>query len=216
MVRWAGEVADVLNNLHLVGGPGIETRETPGGITISATAQADDVIWAQITGLSYVGTVKQSVYAWTEVEKIGTGYGNWQPKTNGRTGTAYNGIENQPNYIPAPVLEGTIVAIRDYVTVDGIREYWFDGAAFLFPTITAVQLNPTNSNQVIVTAMTDTGPVESTFNLSTPPTYKDLDVVTDVNWDGTNLNQVKTTISITSYDEDGDTSIIDTPETCTS
>ena len=109
---------------------------------MSVTKQAQEFV-ARISASSDQGNDRYS-YSFDEVEKTGFGYGNWTTRSDGRTGTAYNLIEDmntasgvQGNGVdrdnlgtsdytftiqPAP--SDVLVEIRE-VEYSDTTEYWF-------------------------------------------------------------------------------------------
>jgi len=112
-------------------------------IGLPCRAQADEGFWAELGSASDLGNDRWS-YAFTEVEHTGAGYDGWATKTGGRSGTAYNTIEDMndgagvegngvdlgtldtPTYLPAA--SGAIVWMHELKHDTGSTpriEYWF-------------------------------------------------------------------------------------------
>lgn len=98
--------------------------------------------WAKVDSSSQDGTNKRWAYTFTEVEKTSAGYGGWAVKSGGRTGTAYNSIEDQNgatgtwgNGVASTNLTGTItikaapnstrIWLVPVALTTGAIEYWF-------------------------------------------------------------------------------------------
>ncbi len=82
--------------------------------------------WARITGHSYGD--RPWTYDFEEVEKTSAGYGGWTAVSDGRSGTAYNGVEegdwvDQLEYYEE-MADDSIVWMRE-VNTAGTIEYWF-------------------------------------------------------------------------------------------
>lgn len=210
-----GDLVEVVNRLQRIsGGPGIEIRDTPGGHTICATSKPNQTLWAKITGCSTAGdgTGYRYVYNWVEVEKAGDGYGAWYEKDNGQSGVAYNVREETALKSPWTVPPDSIVVLEQ-VTAAGEREFWFKELVYPSSIVTSIQ----GDNVQLYVYHVDSN-LQQTRTVIPFPTYKgdsaDVEVVTGVTWDGTNLIQSKKKIACsraTSLDDE----IIDTPEACT-
>ena len=102
---------------------------------------AEQDFWARITGSAAVGAGDQYTYTFVEVEKTVAGYAafttprgdgtaNWPTLAGGRSGTAYNGLENVGwvwrglgAWCPV-AFQGQIVRIHS-VKCGATTEYWF-------------------------------------------------------------------------------------------
>lgn len=121
---------------HFFGGGGGEGLEGP------LRSWPPARFWARITSNTQDGSNKRWSYAITEVCKSSTGYGGWTDVSGGRTGTAYNVIEDQNGatgtwgngvasteltgtFDIKPVPNGTRVLIEQVILTNGNAEYWF-------------------------------------------------------------------------------------------
>jgi hypothetical protein len=84
---------------------------------------------AKITAVEWItGTDGRYEYTFEEVEKTGAGHDGWTTKAGGRSGTAYNSIENVNSAQAVAAKVNEIVWIGEYsFTVGSVEssEYWF-------------------------------------------------------------------------------------------
>ena len=109
-------------------GPGLQMKQgaTDTVVSVDPKLVGDTSFWARLTGAAADGD--RWVYSWVEVWKDGDGYGSWDDKEGGRSGSsnAYNGDEYATDDYDA-VPTNTIVRMRKVAASPTMTadEYWF-------------------------------------------------------------------------------------------
>lgn len=139
-----GRLADMLERaLNMSASPPLMISNDARGLHLSLAIEGAQSFWAFVASPSRDGDNWRWSYTFTEVKKNSTGYGGWTALTGGRTGTAYNTIEDMNgesglmgNGVNTDNLSDTEMTVqpcpantpvRMYLVTasDGTPEYWF-------------------------------------------------------------------------------------------
>jgi hypothetical protein len=116
-------LVDRCNETHSITPAGdLEVRRTPYGTTVldrRERQRVGDTFPARLGAATQDGSNKRWTYDFAEVEKTSVGYDGWAEKTGGRSGTAYNRIEEMNG---ATGLYGNGVDSDNLVTGFDIKE----------------------------------------------------------------------------------------------
>jgi len=155
IIRAINDIIDRINRPRQIRINGASVKQSQESVNIwlpEFLSLSEYGFWALIGANASDGTNRWK-YAWQEAQLTEDGYGNWQAKTNGRSGTtgtnpARNTLENmnsgtgtQGNGVDAanldtadytftiqPCPNGAIVWIRPVRAADGAMTYWFQYA----------------------------------------------------------------------------------------
>jgi len=152
IIKAINELIAAVNQPPKVSARGASVKVQGDGVCIAVSKSSTRGFWA-LVGANTSDGANRWKYAWQEAELSADGYGNWQAKANGRSGTtttnpARNTLENmnsdtgtQGNGVDAdnldttnytftiqPCPNGAVVWMRPLRATDGTMTYWFQYA----------------------------------------------------------------------------------------